>query len=207
MKAIKPLLMATTLAVLPLSSFAEGPSYSYIEGGYLKATQENGSADDFDFDGFAAAGSSKLGKNLYLFGDYRHLQSDTVANTRLQTDTGRIGLGFILPLHERVNLTAGGGAAYAKYNYEGSGAGLTPDDSDDIGYFVQTIARVQVLPALELNGGYRYEKVEKSLDDSESTGLVGAAFHFTPAFAAVGNYEFGDDTNRYILGARFDFGL
>ena len=207
MKAIKPLLMATALTVLPLSSFAVGPSYSYVEGGYLKATQSNGNADDFDFDGFTVAGSGKLAKSLYLFGDYRRLESDTVAGTRLKTDTGRLGLGFIFPLNERINFTAGGGAAFAKYDYEGSGSGLTPDDNDDIGYFVQTIARVMVLPALELNGGYRYEKVEKSLDNSESTGLVGVAFNFTPAFAAVGNYEFGDDTNRYMLGARFNFGL
>lgn len=205
MKKMNTLLCASALlATLPLSALAQGISYDYLEGGYTKATQENGNADDFDFDGFTIAGSGKVASNLYLFGDYRQLESDTVANTRVDTNTGRIGLGYILPINENLHLTAGGGAVFAKFDYEGSGSALTPDDNDDTGYFLQTIARAKVLPALEINGGYRYEKV---FDEGESTGLVGAVFNITPAIAAIGNYEFGDDYDRYVLGGRYNFGL
>ena len=204
MKIAKPLLIAGALAALPLSAFAQNLSYSYLEGGYLKATQEDGNADDFDFDGFTVGASGKIGENFFLFGDYRQLESDTVGGTRVDINTGRVGLGFIIPVNANFDITAGGGAAFAKFDYKGSGAGLTPDDNDDTGYFVQSIARAKVLPALEINGGYRYEKV---FDESESTGLIGAVFNFTPAFAAVGNYEFGDDFNSYVLGGRFNFGL
>lgn len=203
MKIVKPLLMAGALAGLPLSAFSQGLSYDYVEGGYTKATQENGNADDFDFDGFSVGASGKIAKNLYLFGDYRQLESDTVAGTRVDINTGRVGLGFIIPVNSNFDITAGGGAAFAKFDYEGSGSALTPRDNDDTGYFLQSIARAKVLPALEVNGGYRYEKV---FDEGESTGLVGAVFNFTPAFAAVGNYEFGDDYDRYLLGGRFNFG-
>ncbi len=204
MKIVKPLLIATTLAALPLSVFAQNISYNYIEGGYLKATLEDGDSDDFDFDGFTVGGSGKVAQNFYVFGDYRQLESDTVNGTRLDINSGRLGLGFILPVNANLDINAGGGAAFGKFDYEGSGSNLTPEDNDDTGYFLQTMARAKVLPALEINGGYRYEKV---FDESESTGLVGAVFNITPAFAAVGNYEFGDEFNRYSLGGRFNFGL
>lgn len=204
MKIAQPLLLAGALAALPLAALASNLNYNYVEGGYLKATQEDGNANDFDFDGFTVAGSGKISKNLYVFGDYRQLESDTVAGTRQDRNAGRIGLGVIVPVNDNLDLTAGGGASFGKVDFEGAGAGFTPNDNDDTGYFLQGIARAKVLPALEINGGYRYEKV---FDQSESTGLVGAVFNITPAFAAIGNYEFGDDLNRYVLGGRFNFGL
>lgn len=204
MKIVQPLILAGALAVLPLSAISSNLSYNFIEGGYTKATQEDGDSNDFDFDGFSVGASGKIASNLYVFGDYRQLESDTVAGTRRKIDSGRVGLGVIFPINDNLDLTAGGGAAFGKEELEGSGAGFTPEDNDDTGYFLQGIARAKVLPALEINGGYRYEKV---FDESESTGLVGAVFNFTPAFAAIGSYEFGDDLNRYVLGGRFNFGL
>lgn len=200
---MKSLLITAALAALPLTSFAEGLSYNYLEGGYMKATQEDGNADDFDYDGFSVAGSGKVAKSLYVFGDYRQLESDTVNGTRVDSKAGRIGLGAIFPINTNLDITAGGGAAFGKFDFKGSGSGLTPDDNDDTGYFLQTVARAKVLPALEINGGYRYEKVFKQ---SESTGLLGAVFNFTPAFGVIGNYEFGDNLNRYVIGGRFNFG-
>ncbi len=204
MKTLKPLLIAGALAALPLSAFAQGLSYNYLEGGYTKATLEDGNANDFDFDGFSVAGSGKFTDNLFAFGDYRYLESDTRGGTRADFNSGRIGLGFIVPVNEQFHINAGGGATFGKFEYEGSGSAATPEDNDDTGYFVQAIARAKVLPALEVNGGYRFETL---FSENESTGLVGAVFNFTPAIAALGNYEFGDGTNRYTLGGRFSFGL
>ena len=204
MKFTKPLLLAGALVALPLSALAQGLSYNYIEGGYTKATLEDGDSNDFDFDGFSVAGSGKVSENLFLFGDYRFLESDTVAGTRADLNSGRVGLGFIVPFNEQLHLNAGGGASFGKFEYKGAGAGATPDDNDDTGYFLQAIARAKVLPALEINGGYRFEKL---FDENESTGLIGAVFNFTPAVAVLGNYEFGDGTDRYTLGGRFSFGL
>jgi len=48
----------------------------------------------------------------------------------------------------------------------------------------------------------RYTKV---FDESETTGLVGAVFNFTPSFGVSGGYEFGDSTNAYLVGARLNF--
>ena len=204
MKIAQPLLLAGALAALPLSAMASNLSYNFLEGGYMKATQEDGNSDDYDFDGFTVGASGKIAKNLYVFGDYRQVESDTVAGTRINIDAGRIGLGVIFPINDNLDLTAGGGASFGKFDYKGVAAGATPDDNDDTGYFLQGIARAKVLPALEINGGYRYEKV---FDESDSVGLIGAVFNITPAFAAIGNYEFGDDLNRYVLGGRFNFGL
>jgi hypothetical protein len=204
MKNLKPLLVAGALAALPLSSMADGLSYNYIEGGYTKATLEDGNADDFDFDGFSVAGSGKFTDNFFVFGDYRFLESDTVGGTKAELNSGRAGLGFIVPINDRFHLNAGGGASFGKFEYKGTGAGATPDDNDDTGYFLQGIARAQVLPALEINGGYRFEKI---FDSNESTGLIGAVFNFTPALGVLGNYEFGDGTDRYTLGGRYSFGL
>lgn len=204
MNPMKTLLIAGALATLPLSAFAQNLSYNYIEGGYTKATLEDGNADDFDFDGFSVAASGKFTDNLFVFGDYRFLESDTRFGTKADYNSGRVGLGFIVPVNNNLHLNAGGGASFAKFKFKGAGAAATPDNNDDTGYFVQGIARAQVLPALEINGGYRYEKL---FDESESTGLIGAVFNFTPAFGALGSYEFGDGTDRYTLGGRFSFGL
>lgn len=204
MKVTKLLLVAGTLAALPLTGFAQGLSYNYLEGGYTKATLEDGDSNDFDFDGFSVAGSGKFADNLFAFGDYRYLESDTRNGTRADYNSGRLGLGFILPINEQVHLNAGGGASFGKFEYEGVGSAATPEDNDDTGYFLQTIARAKVLPALEVNGGYRYEKL---FDQSESTGLLGAVFNFTPALAALGSFEFGDGTDRYTLGGRYSFGI
>lgn len=203
MKVTTGLLIAGTMATLPLSSFAQALSYNYLEGGYTKATLEDGNANDFDFDGFTVAGFGRVASNLFVFGDYRYLESDTFNGTQLNLNTGRLGLGLIAPISSQLDLNVGGGVSLLKYNYSGSGAGLTPSDSDDTGYFVQGLARAKVLPTLEINGGYRFEKIG---DSNESTGLIGAAFNFTPALAAIANYEFGDGTDRYVLGARFSFG-
>lgn len=206
MKIATKLLVVAALAA-PLSAFAQAASnlsYNYVEGGYTKATLDGGDANDFDFDGFSVNASGKVAKNVFLFGDYRYLESDTNGfGTKLQTNSGRVGLGFIIPVNSNFDLNAGGGVSLAKFDYKGPVA-TTPDDNDDTGYFVQGIARAKILPALEINGGYRYEKIFK---ESESTGLVGAVFNFTPALAAIGNYEFGDNTDRYVLGGRFNFGL
>jgi len=204
MKMLKPLLIAGTLATVPLSAMAQSLSYDYLEGGYTKATLEDGDADDFDFDGFSVAGSGQFTDNLFVFGDYRFLESDTVGGASADYNSGRVGLGLILPFSDKLHLNAGGGAAFGKFKYQGTGAAATPDDNDDTGYFVQGIARAQVLPSLEINGGYRFEKI---FDRNESTGLIGAVFNFTPAFGVLGNYEFGDGTDRYTLGGRFSFGL
>lgn len=206
MKITKSLLIAAALAA-PLSAMAQSAStlsYNYVEGGYTKATLKDGDANDFDFDGFSVNGSGKVAPNLFLFGDYRYLESDTRNGTKLQTNSGRAGLGVIFPINSNFDLNAGVGVSLAKFDYKGTGAGFTPEDNDDTGYFLQGIARAKVLPALEINGGYRYEKV---FEESESVGLIGAVFNFTPAIAVIGNYEFGDNTDRYVLGGRLNLGL
>ena len=57
MKIAQPLLLAGALAALPLAALASNLNYNYVEGGYLKATQEDGNANDFDFDGFTSSTS------------------------------------------------------------------------------------------------------------------------------------------------------
>ena len=197
---------AALALMLPLGAMAEGLSYNYIEGGYSKATQENGSSNDFDYDGFYGAVSGKVAPNFYLFGDYRYYESDSFGpgHSRVDYDIGRIGAGFLVPLNPRLDLNAGGGALFAKFDFEGPASPATPRDNDDTGYFLQGGARALVLPNWEINGGFRYEKI---FDDSETVGLVGTVFNFTPAFGVTGGYEFRDDFDAYTIGARFNFGV
>ena len=206
MKTLKPLAVAAALAALPLGAFAAEStlSYNFIEGGYAKATQRDGDSNDFDYDGFYGAVSGKVAKNVYLFGDYRQLTSDTFAGARVRTNSALAGIGLIIPVTKVVDLNVNGGGVWQKYKYEGTAANFTPHDNDDTGFFVGGGARAQILPLLEVNGGFRYSKV---FDNSETTGLVGAVFSITPALAVTGNYEFGDHFNQYQIGGRFNFGL
>lgn len=202
---MKKLLIVGALASLPLASFAEsGLSYNNFGGAYLKGTQRNGNSDDVDADGYTVFGSGKFTDKLYAFGDYRHYTTDKVFGAYAEADLATVGLGFRFPLGTLVDLNAGGGAIFAKQELKGSASSFNSGDDDDTGYFVQTGVRAMVLPRLELNGGFRYSKV---FDESETAGIVGAAFNFTPAISAVGHYEYGDDVNQYTIGGRFNFGL
>lgn len=197
---MKKLLMLGLLAA-PLAAFADGLSYNYLEGGYSKATQRDGDENDRDADGYYGKASGKIAEQVYLYGDYRHYSTDKVAGSYAETDQANIGIGVRFPVAERLDLTVGGGASFAQISPKGPSSSLFSDE-DDTGYFVEGGARALLTPALEVNGGMRYTKV---FDESETTGLVGAVFNFTPSFGVSGGYEFGDSTNAYLVGARLNF--
>lgn len=197
---MKKLLMVGLMAA-PLAAFADGLSYNYLEGGYSKATQRDGDENDRDADGYYGKASGKIAEQVYLFGDYRHYSIDKLAGAYAEIDLANVGLGIRLPVAERLDLTVGGGASFAQISPKGTASSAFGDE-DDSGYFVEGGARALLTPALEVNGGMRYTKV---FDESETTGLVGAVFNFTPSFGVSGGYEFGDDTNAYLVGARLNF--
>lgn len=194
------LILAGLLAA-PLASNAGAPSYNYLEGGYSKATQRDGNADDLDADGYYGRASGLVSDRVYLFGDYRHYSTDQVAGAYAETDAVNVGIGVRFPVSEQLDLLAGGGASFARIKPRGTAANVFSEE-DDSGYFVEGGARAMLTDALELNGGMRYTKV---FDESETTGIVGAVFHFTPRLGASASYEFGDDSNAYLVGARLGF--
>jgi hypothetical protein len=165
MKTLKPLAAAALLAALPLGAFAAEStlSYNFIEGGYAKATQRDGDSNDFDYDGFYGAGSGKVTKNVYVFGDYRQLTSDTFAGARVRVDSALAGVGLIIPVTKIVDLNVNGGGVWEKYKYQGTAANFTPHDNDDTGFFVGGGARADFAAArsqrrLSLQQGVRRQR-------------------------------------------------
>lgn len=198
---LKQSLLLTAALSLPTAALAQNLSYDYLEGGYQKSTQRFGDEDDIDADGYFASGSLLIQPKVYLQATYDAATTDKVAGSFAEFDVYRAGAGFRHPLTDRLDLNLGGGAIFAKVEPRGPIAQFA-DSDDDTGYYLNSGLRAKVLPALEVNGGFEYSKV---FDESETTARVGGVFNFTPAFAAVGEYAYGDDLNTYRLGARWNF--
>lgn len=201
-KAKNALLLSVALALPMAAVAAEMPSYDYLEGGYQKSTQRFGDEDDIDADGYFASGSLLIQPQVYLQGGYDHASTDKVNGSYGEFDVFRLGAGFRHPITNRVDFNAGGGAVFVNVQPRGPIAAVA-DEDDDTGYYLNTGLRAMVLPALEVNGGFEYSKV---FEESETVGKVGAVFNFTPQFAAVGSYAYGDELNTYRLGGRWNFG-
>ncbi|MDQ1091354.1 Ax21 family sulfation-dependent quorum factor [Xanthomonas sacchari] len=81
------LLALGLLATLPFAaSAAEGLSYNYVEGGYVKTDASGGDAD-----GWAVKGSYAFHPNFSVFGDFNRQKTDF---GDVRVDQWRIGAGY-----------------------------------------------------------------------------------------------------------------
>ncbi|HEY0975385.1 MAG TPA: outer membrane beta-barrel protein [Solimonas sp.] len=177
------------LVALPLSAFAQGLSYNYVEAGYV-----TGDADGTDFDGFRVKISGKIADSFYLFGSYGSLETDT--SPALESDTITAGLGWRHALGANTDFTAE--AAFVKADVELSGFG----SDDDTGYGLGVGVRHLLSPQFELAGNVDYVDV---FDDDNTSFTAAALYHFTPALSLGVSYTTDDDTDAWTFGGRFNF--
>jgi hypothetical protein len=86
-------LLAATLAFAPLLARAEGPSYSFVEAGYIFTD-----IDDFDeeFDGFGIRGSFEFVENWFLYAGYLD-QSAEIFGVDVDATGFDVGIGYAFP--------------------------------------------------------------------------------------------------------------
>jgi hypothetical protein len=195
-------LLAAAVIAMPVTSFAEGLSYNYVEGGYLTLEPDDTSVD---FDGFRARISGLVSESIYLFGSYATVESDRVvggnfAGAKLSSDTITAGLGWRTALGTATDLNLE--AAYVYAESERKDAGALSGSEDDNGFGLSAGVRHLFSPMFEMGGSVNYVDIA---DDDATSYTANALLHLTPAFSLGGAYTFGDDADGWTAGVRFNF--
>jgi Ax21 family sulfation-dependent quorum factor len=191
----KSLLALSLLVALPFAaSAAEGVSYNYVEGGYIKSDISGPDAD-----GWAFKGSVAIHPNFHVFADY---SSQEVDDINIDFDQWRVGVGYNHELSQRVDLLTR--VAYEKYRTDSFSIGDVrfPSSSDD-GYSVE----VGVNSALtnQLNGYVLAGYEDGDNYDGEFYGRVGAQVKFTPNWSASADVKLVDGDAQWFVGPRFSW--
>jgi hypothetical protein len=185
---------ALVVAAFSLPAFAaEGPRYTYGELGYQRVDFDNFSENE---DAGYLNGSLALDDRLFLVADGSYGTIDT-SGTNIDVTTLDAGLGFHIPLNQKVDFVAQ--VAYVWWKVDAGRFGH--DDEDGIG--LRGGLRAMVTPKLELNGGASY--VDLSGGDDNTSAYFGAVYNFTEVFAVTGNVDVGDNATTYGVGVRMYF--
>ena len=194
MKNIAKTLMATMLSA-PALCFAGDLSYTYVQGGYTSVTVDVGNTE-IDSDGWYAGGSFLVAPNVFLFGSYSELASDTSAIT-LDTTSYNVGLGVRAPITDYVDFNVA--AAWVNVENEYTGIFINSSGESD-GYSVSAGFRALLGEHLEINTGYNYADVE----DETGSFDVGGLLHITKLISVTAAYRFGE-AEAWTAGARLNF--
>lgn len=182
---------AVILLALVAPAMADGPSYNYIEGSYLRVDIDDSIAD-VDGDGFGVAGSFEVGEVWHVFGSFDSAELDF----DVDIDELVIGGGFHTPLNENVDVVA----ELAYVRLEASALGISIDDD---GYGASLGLRGLAADRIELAGFIDYVELDDSGDDTSVRGE--AWYKFTDNVAIGFRAEFDDDVTLYGIGARVYF--
>lgn len=189
----KPLLALALLASLPFAaSAAEGISYTYAEGGYVRTDTDFGDAE-----GFGANGSVAIAPNFHLFGGFSGQEVDEftvggVRNDGFDLDQWRVGVGYNHEISPRADLLTR--VAYERADV----AGFSTD-----GYSVEAGVRGALAPNFE---GYALAGWEDGSDyDGDFYGRIGAHVKFSPMWGVSGDVKFADGDTQLFIGPRISF--
>lgn len=189
----KPLLALALVAALPFAaSAAEGVSYTYVEGGYVRTDTDFGDAE-----GFGGTGSFAIAPNFHLFGGFSGEETDDftvggVRNDGFDIDLWRVGVGYNHEISPRADLLTR--VAYERADVAGS---------DFDGYSIEAGVRGSLAPNFE---GYALAGWEDGDDfDGDFYGRVGALVKFNPTWGLTGDVKFADGDTQLFIGPRMTF--
>lgn len=187
----KKILAVGLLAALPLTSFAETPSFDFVQGGYANWDIDGISGS---FDGFQVSANKSLNKNFYFNGDYQ-----SVSKGSLDSKFSTVGLGYRYKLSNSAVFF--GELDWANLNVDVN-LGSFSAGANDSGYQAAAGFRGMVSPKFELKGAVEY--LDLGSDDSTSY-VVGAAYNFNKAASLYSDVKFDKDSTRYTVGVRYNF--
>jgi len=158
--------------------------YTYVEASYvyLDSDQLNDK-----FDGWDLTGSFELPMNFFLQASVRQQSADA------DFDQYKIGAGWHFGLIPR--LDAYGILSYQDVEVSGSGS-----DFSDAGVGAELGLRFSLLKKLELNGRYQWS----DLENSDSSGGLGARWYLTERFSIGANFDRAGDDDLISAGLRFE---
>jgi opacity protein-like surface antigen len=167
---------------------ADGPQYTFVEGGYNWIDFDDANADG---DAFNVGGSVAVTDMVHLFANYQDGNIDG-GGFDFDLSTINLGAGLNIALSPTVDLVTQ--AAWVRVDVDVNGFG---SDNED-GYSLGVGVRAMVMPQLELNGGVSYVDV----NDDDTALNLGAVYSFNDMFAVTGGASFGDNITSYGVGAR-----
>ena len=205
----KTLILAALLAATPFAAqAADGLSYTFVEGGYTHAEMDLG--DGFGnpkADGGYLRGSYALTDATHVFGGYSRV-SDSASEAGLKVeadlDQYELGLGWHMPMTERIDFTAE--AAYVRLDVKtkASFGGVSASDSDAMNAGRVTLG-LRGTPSARTEAWAKAGAMDGSDMDSEFVGNLGGQFKFNPTWGLVGDINWIGDVTQYSVGVRASF--
>lgn len=205
----KTLILAALLAATPFAAqAADGLSYTFVEGGYTHAEMDLG--DGFGnpkADGGYLRGSYALTDATYVFGGYSRV-SDSASEAGLKVeadlDQYELGLGWHMPMTDRVDFTAE--AAYVRVDLKAKASymGVSASDSDAMNAGRVTLG-LRGTPSARTEAWAKAGAMDGSDMDSEFVGNLGGQFKFNPTWGLVGDINWIGDVTQYSVGVRARF--
>lgn len=193
MKTNKIAILLFTAVVASPAALAESPNFNYVSAGYL-----DGDIDGDDADGWTFDGSTLLGENFFLSGQYQ-----TVGNSDDGVDVDfnwlSAGLGYRTAISASTDFY--GLVTYENVEVEASYRGSSISD-DENGYGLSVGIRSMVSDNIELDGRLGYIDIA---DESETSFTVGARYYFNNNFSLGANYTTLDGLDLVGLTARYSF--
>ncbi|RYG00871.1 MAG: Ax21 family protein [Caulobacteraceae bacterium] len=172
------------LASAPFAaSAADGLSYNYAQGNYVRTNTDAGNAD-----GWGVNGSVAVHPNVHLFGSYSNQKVDGVNG---KFDQWRVGAGYNKPISANTDFV--GNVAYDRYHVSGGG--------NLNGYSVEGGVRSALAPKFE---GYAMLGYEDGHDFSGDVyGRLGAQVKFNQNWGVGADVKIanGGDT-QWTVGPR-----
>ncbi|NJN50419.1 MAG: outer membrane beta-barrel protein [Gammaproteobacteria bacterium] len=170
---------------------ADGPQYTYVEGGYSWVDYDDLNADG---DAFNIGGSIAATDMIHLFAGYQDGEVE-VGSFDIDVSTMQLGAGLNVELSPTTDLVAT--AAWVRADLDANAFGS--DDED--GYALGVGVRAMITPQFELNGGVSYVDIS----DDDTSLNIGAVYSFNETFALTGGASFGDNVTSYGIGVRAYF--
>ena len=183
----RSLLALTLLAALPFAaSAADGISYNYVEGGYVRTDTDGANAD-----GWGVNGSVAIHPNFSLFGSFSNQEIEHTNG--FDFDQWRVGVGYNHQIAPKADLITR--VAYEKFD---AGSGLDFD-----GYSAEVGVRGALATNFEGFVTAGYEDFE--LADGEFYGKLGAQVKFNPNWGIAADVKFIDSDTQWFVGPRFSW--
>lgn len=182
--------MLCVAALAPRVGQADLLSYTYWEGGYIRADIDGLSEDP---DGFILGLSVELTDQVFVFGRYGQVETTIYGFDIDETDYS-LGIGYAWSLKDNLDIV--GRVAYLGAEAELEDVGSVDDD----GYGISIGVRARPADRVELEGGVQYSDFSDLGDD---TSVGAAAYWYLTEGVAIGVFgSIGDDVTNYGITLR-----
>lgn len=179
-------LLAVVASALPAVSEAETLDYSFAELGYVDSEFGN-----LNGDGISLRGAVEINETFFVFASYWDVGYDfNVDLTSIEA-----GGGAHLPFNDKVHFVGRFGLVKSELDTNNS-------SNDDDGFTFGGHVRAEVMPRLELEGGFDY--IDLGMDP-DTLLVAQARYFFIDNIAGGLRLEFGDDIDSMSLGVRVTF--